>query len=313
MGDDAHSRAGRWVLCMVIGWLLAGTAALGEAPLPQEEPDTKAASEEEGEEEASLALPGPVAGMPDDEATEPDPLPELWFPMGEEIEYRVYWGRIPVGTAVISTEWEDDEEHGPLVAIRVEVVSNRVIETLYPVDIRIESLIDPSTFLPVRFTQDRKEGRRHTHEITEFDYDNLIAHWRSLSRDREDTFELEPDTRDLLSFAYYMRKKGFQRNERREFRVMADDKIYDLWLESRGTDAIRLRHYGRVSSVEVEPEAAFEGLFVRRGRIQFWVSRDERQLMTQMVGSIPVASIRLVLQRVRGPGNDSWILDYNDD
>jgi len=188
-----------------------------------------------------------------------------------------------------------------------------VLDKIYPVDDIIESVIDPHTFLPVRFTKNLSEGRYRAHEITEFDYDNLIAHWRSLTRDREDTFELEPDTRDLVSFSYYMRKKGFTRGEKREYRVMADDKIYDLWLEARKNDDIRLRHYGRVPSIEVEPEAAFEGLFVRRGRIQFWVSQDERRLMTQMVGSIPVASVRLVLHRVRGPGNDSWILDIADD
>ncbi len=289
----------RSLVLVLFSTLIVGVPARSVEELPEEA-------------KAEPSLPDRVGEVSvGDELSKKDMRPELWFPVGEEIEYRVYWGRIPVGTAVVTTEWNESGDEGPLLAIRVKVDSNRVIETIYPVDIQIESLIDPDTFLPVRFTQNRHEGRRHTHEITKFDHEAGVAHWESLSRDREDTFELEPDTRDLLSFAYYMRKLGFERDERRHFRVMADDKIYDLWLDAQGDERIRLRHYGRVRSIEVEPEAAFEGLFVRRGRMQLWVSDDDRQLMTQMVGSIPVASIRLVLQRVRGPGNDSWILDYD--
>ena len=250
------------------------------------------------------------------EVQQPDPpdkpLPDLWFPVGEEIHYRVYWGRIPVGTTVISTEWV--EKYGrTLLAIRMRTQSNRVLDRIYPVDDVIESIIDPHTFLPLRFTKNLSEGRYRAHEITKFDYENNIAYWRSLTREREDTFELEPDTRDLVSFAYYMRKVGFTPGETRQFRVMADDKIYDLWLEARDYESIRLRNYGRVSSIEVEPEAAFEGLFVRRGRIVFWVSDDDRRVLTQMQGQIPVASIRLVLDHVRGPGDDRWILDHLTD
>lgn len=240
---------------------------------------------------------------------EQDLLPELWFPVGEEIRYKVYWGRIPVGYSVISTDWVQ-HEGATLLSIQVRTRSNKVLDKIYPVDDIIESLIDPETFLPVRFTVNLKEGRYRKHEITHFDYDEQIAYWRSETRDREDTFELEPDTRDLVSFAYYMRREGFEPGVKQEFRVMSDEKIYDLWLESKGAERVRLQHYGRVRSVEVEPEAAFEGLFVRRGKITFWVSDDERRVMTKMVGHIPVASIRLVLHKVTGPGNDSWILDY---
>lgn len=268
------------------------------------------------EEEESIVEEWPVAEEKEDPvdelADEEAPLPELWFPVGEELVYRILWGRIGVGRSVATTEWVE-EDGRTLLAIRLRTRTNRVLSRLYPVDDHIESLIDPHTFLPVRFTVNFSQGRYRKHEITEFDHEAGVAHWRSLIRDREDTFELEDDTRCLVSFSYYLRQHPFEEGKRQHFRVMADDKIYDLWLESRGLDRIRLRHYGRVPSIELEPEAAFEGIFVRRGRMTLWVSDDERRIVTQMQAAVPVASVRLVLHRVRGPGNDDWTIDVDDD
>jgi hypothetical protein len=238
-------------------------------------------------------------------ATPPEDLPDLWFPVGEELVYSVHWGFIPVGYTVVTTEWVE-EDGRTLLAIRVRTRTNDILSTIYPVDDVIESLVDPYTFLPVRFTKNLSEGRYRAHEVTDFDFEAGTAHWRSLIKDNESVFELEADTRCLLSFSYYMRKVGFEENQEQFFRVMADEKIYDLWLEARDTDRVKLKEYGKVPSIEVEPKAAFEGLFVRKGRVVFWVSQDERRLMTQMKGRVPVASVRLVLKEVRGPGNDRW-------
>ncbi len=303
-----------WVLCLLAGLLPARVAWADVEPVGEASVE-EAVAAESVEEPNTLHVEQQTNNADRDE-DQPEwaeeELPELWFPVGEQLEYRVYWGRIPVGTTVITTEWI--EEGGrKLLAIRIRTQSNRVLDKIYPVDDIVESVIDPHTFLSVRFTKNLSEGRYRAHQITEFDYDNLIAHWRCLRRDRENTFELEEDTRDLVAFSYYLRKDGFKRGERLEYRVMADDKMYDLWLDVRGNDRIRLRHYGRVRSTEIEPEAAFDGLFVRTGRIQLWVSADDRRVVTEMRASIPVASIRLVLHRVRGPGNDSWILDVEDD
>ncbi len=312
-----------WLACLFLMASLVWVPAEEHDPIDQQdEPPAEeealdpesTENDQEAEEEEREIIPFPKIHPVMERNPEPEEMemPELWFPVGEEIRYRVYWGRIPVGTSVISTRWVE-EYNRTLLSIRIRTRSNSFLDRIYRVDDVIESIIDPHTFLPLRFELNMSQGRHRKHEITKFDYQNGIAYWRSETRDREDNFELEPETRDLLSFAYFMRSVGFEPNEKQHFRVMSDEKIYDLWLEARGTDRIRLRNYGRVRSVELEPEAAFEGLFVRRGRMTLWVSNDDRRLLTQMVGQIPVASIRLVLHEVRGPGNDLWILDHYED
>ncbi|MDZ4199371.1 MAG: DUF3108 domain-containing protein, partial [Kiritimatiellia bacterium] len=98
----------------------------------------------------------------------------------------------------------------------------------------------------------------------------------------------------------------FEPNETRKFEVMADEKTYELEAVAAGIEKIKLSRYGRIPSLKIEPIASFGGVFVRKGRIWMWVSRESRRLCTKISAEVPVARIHLYLREVRGPGADQW-------
>jgi len=247
----------------------------------------------------ALDLPATAAGEAPDYA--------LWFPVGEELVYQIYWGAIPVGESRALTEWVE-EDGRRLLRILFRTRTNKVLSAIYPVDDRIESLIEPERFIPLRFDVDMKQGRHRYRETTEFDWERLEARWTSHVSGKTKTFPLEPDTRDIPTLMYWMRQTGMTVGETRTLRVMADEKIYDLELRATGIERIRLDRYGRLSCVQVEPRAEFRGIVVRRGRMWIWVSQDPRHLATQISVEVPVARVHLVLNEVKGPGDDFWIL-----
>ena len=51
----------------------------------------------------------------------------------------------------------------------------------------------------------------------------------------------------------------------------------------------------------------FDGLFLRKGKIMFWVSKKDRRMITCIKAKVPVGKITAKLQRVTGPGNDFWV------
>ncbi len=230
----------------------------------------------------------------------------LWFPVGEKINYRIYWGVIGVGTATVSTEWVDMGGR-KLVLIRSRAVSNKVLEKLYPVNDVVEALVDAETFLPVVFVKNLREGRHRYYEVTTFDHNEGKARWRSLIKEQEKEFQIEQDSRDLLSFLYFMRSKPIAVGEEQRHRVMADDKIYDLLVRVLKVEDVKLPLYGKVKCIKIEPEAAFQGLFVRKGKMTVWVSSDDRRLMTMAVIDTPFANVKLLLDSVDGTGCDSWM------
>lgn len=268
------------------------------------------AAAEVGEDQSDLdAVPVPVdaqsASQPAQEL-EVDTRNGLWFPVGETLHYKVYWGVIPVAHTTASTEWIEEEGERRLL-IRFRTRSNKVLRKIYPVDDTLESVIDPKTFLPVRFSKKLNEGRYHCDEVTVFDRLALKATWTKNTNGETREYAINQNTRDLISFMYVMRTQEPKVGSRQKYRVMADEKLYDLWVESEEEEVVNLEHFGGVKSVRLEPEAAFEGLFVRKGKMKLWVSEDERKIITKASVKVPVASVNIMLDKVTGPGDDAWI------
>ena len=243
----------------------------------------------------------PPPGLPWD-----DPPPDLWFPVGEEIDYEVFWGIFMVGEATAKAEWLNRDGRR-LLSLTLKAKSNGIVDKLYPVEEFLQTVLDPVSFLPLSFEKDSHEGKRHYHEITTFDHAAKTGHWKSLLKNKEKTFAIEADTRDLMGLMYWIRKEPIRAGETRTYWMMTDEKMYEMIIEAGKKDAVDLDDYGEIPCVKMEPKGKFNGMFVRKGRMWVWVSDDPRYTICRAVASVPVASIKIMLKRVRGPGDDFWV------
>lgn len=230
----------------------------------------------------------------------------FWFPVGEELVYHAHWGVFYVAESRTTVNWTNHQGRD-LLALRMRTKSNKVISTIYPVDDTVETLIDPNTFLPVSFAKVLNEGRYHTDEITIFDHAAGKAYWHNRKKDVRREFAIEPDTRDIMTLMYWLRREPFKPGQISEYRVMADEKLYDLFVRVMENEELDNDAYGDIMTVRMEPDAAFQGLFVRKGKLTLWVTRDERRIMAKVMAEIPVANVRIHLAEVLGPGDDRWV------
>lgn len=221
----------------------------------------------------------------------------LWFPVGEGLVYGVYWGFIPVGESIVSTEWINDNGR-KLLAIRIISRSNKVFRQLYPVEDFVESIIDPGPFLPVRFTKNLREGSYRCHEVTEFDFHNLKAHSHSFTTGTDTEYSIAPDTRDIVCFMYYARQLSFRPGEDKTFRVMADDRISSVFIRPLEIEVIETDDGVERYCLKMEPEASFQGIFLRKGRMWIWLATQDPRVITKIVAQIPIATIRIFLEEI---------------
>lgn len=239
---------------------------------------------------------------------EPPPsASNLWFEVGERLTYDIYWGFFHVGETVVTTTWVKHDDGRTLLQILFKTRTNRVVEQLYPVEDVQETLIDPETFLPVYNLIRSRQGKRTQHEITRFDHQGKKAYWESLKKNKTKVVDIESDTRDIISSMYFIRSKKFQVGDVIEMKVFTDEKLYDLFVKIPKKERVELANYGKVGSLRFDPEAAFNGLFVRKGKMFIWVSDDARRLCTQISAEVPVAKIHIKLSSVSGPGRDFWV------
>jgi len=221
----------------------------------------------------------------------------MGVPVGERIVSRLYWGAIPVGSSRAETRWVRLKGRR-LLGIRVRTRTNRIVKRIYPVDDVVETLVDPETFLPVRFEKKLSEGRYRCHEVTVFDHEHGVARWQSLRSGRRKEYSIRKDTRDLLSFMYYLRTRDFEVGRSERFEVMADEKLYELSLDVERSERVRTLDGKRRRCMKIEPHASFRGIFVHKGRMWVWVTQSKPHLLARMAVRVPVASVKMILEKV---------------
>jgi hypothetical protein len=241
-----------------------------------------------------------------DQATRDAYQDKLWFPVGERLEYKLYWGVIPVGSAEFDSRWIMHNGR-PMLSLQARARTNKVVKHLFPVDDRIESIVDPESFLTIEYTQRIHEGKKTRDEVTIFDRENLVAYYTSYKTGESSQILIEPDTRDVLALTYYMRKTGIDEDETKKFEVLVDNKLWSLMLNNDSTEKIDLPGFGNVSCQKLIPQAKFGEIFNRKGKVNLWFSDDARRLCTKMTGKVPLADVKAVLTTVMGPGEDSWV------
>ena len=230
--------------------------------------------------------------------------PEFPFPVGEQLVYRIYWGIIPVGQTEIKTEWI--EENGKkLLAIRYRTFTNRIFDTIYPVDDTAESIVTPETFLPTRFSFLLTRRRSRTEKTVTFDHASLKAVIVSNSTGQTNEFEIAKDTRDIISFLYYSRSSEFQPFQTRQCQIVADAGILDMKLKTFDYEDVNIPPFGKVSSLRLDPIAKLDTLTVENGKVMSWIAK-ERCLATKMTIDAPLANVSIELREVNGPNADDF-------
>ena len=77
-------------------------------------------------------------------------------------------------------------------------------------------------------------------------------------------------------------------------------------------EKISVGDYGKVKCLRVEPRAVLDDILIEEGKVEAWITRDDRYILSRMHVKAPLGTAKIVLQKVSGPGNDSWIKKEED-
>ncbi|WP_372808208.1 DUF3108 domain-containing protein [Pontiella sp.] len=224
------------------------------------------------------------------------------FIPGETAEYKVSWMGIPLAWSTTSI----DATNG-LIRIRQVSQTYKAYTHIYQVDDATEVMVDPATSLPVSLDFKLNEGSIRKSHFTRFDHANKQAVFIDRISNTTNTVAIHENTRDILTFLYSVRNQPLQSLANEIHELYVEGKIYELGLELHRTKGLHLPEYGKVECTEIEPLAEFDGLFLRQGKIFFWVSKQNRRMVTCIEAKVPVGKINVKLQSVSGPGDDFWV------
>ncbi len=214
------------------------------------------------------------------------------FGVGERLEFDINYGFINAGTASMEVLRLIDYEGRPCYQVVTRANSNSFFSTFYPVDDRVESIIDAVGLFSWRFEKNLREGSYRSDRMYTF---NQREHYTVY---KGDTIPVEPWVQDAISALYYVRTQDLKVGSSIFVDNFTDGDKYELEVKVLGRENITVEA-GNFDCIVVEPLTRSVGVFRHEGRLKVWLTDDRLKMPVLMKSKILVGSISAELTNYR--------------
>jgi hypothetical protein len=211
------------------------------------------------------------------------------FQVGEQLTYKISWLNITAGTAVMKVTAAGTDRDRPLVKLITTAQSSPAITTFFPVDNRVESIVDPATLLPEHLTFKRREGKKK--EDIEYTFHQTEGTVTAVKGGTTETLEMPPGTQDVISCLYYARSElSLQPGSFLTMNVHHDKKNRKVDVRVEEIEIVS-GPWGEVETARVLVVMPFQGLFLNQGNIRVWFTNNNRRIPVRMKAKVIIGSI----------------------
>jgi Protein of unknown function (DUF3108) len=218
------------------------------------------------------------------------PLPPARsFQVGEQLTYEISWLNMTAGTAVMAVSDAGMEGDRPLAKLITTAQSRPVITKFFPVDNRVESIVDLATLLPEHLFFKRREGKKK--EDIEYTFHQKDRKVTVEKGGETETVEMPPGTQDVISCLYFARSAlSFLPGSSLTMNVFHDKKNRKLDVRVEEIETVS-GPWGEVEAARVLVVMPFQGLFLNQGNIRVWFTNDDRRIPVRMKAKVIIGSI----------------------
>ncbi|HEY6639211.1 MAG TPA: DUF3108 domain-containing protein [Nitrospiraceae bacterium] len=208
---------------------------------------------------------------------------------GEHLTYEISWLAITAGTAVMAVSAAGTDGDRPLAKLITTAQSRPVITKFFPVDNRVESIVDPATLLPEHLIFKRREGKKK--EDIEYTFHQKEGTVTVIKNGATEVMEMPPGTQDVISCLYYARNELLlQPGSSLTMNVYHDKKNRKLDVKVEEIEMVS-GPWGEVETARVLVVMPFQGLFLNQGNIRVWFTNDDRRIPVRMKAKVVIGSI----------------------
>lgn len=220
---------------------------------------------------------------------------------GERIEYRVHYGFINAGEAVLKV---DENIHTinnrPCYKIDIFGRTKGIFDMITTVRDNWGTYLDTSAVVSQMFYQTIKEGKYLKKEVIEFDQLNNVAlvnrlHKKDSTLIRKDTFAIPPNIQDIVSGYYYMRTFDYDTMKKDQiFTVMGffDDTTYHVKVKFLGKERLKTK-IGVFDAFLMSPIMPKNTFFRGKNPIKAWISDDKFRIPLKVKAELLIGSLEI--------------------
>lgn len=208
--------------------------------------------------------------------------------VGERFIYQISYLGIVVGEAETQVKELVEFRGRKAYHIEVKVRSRSVIDYLYRVRDTHHSYVDAEHFHSLSYEKELNEGRYHVHEKMTYDQEKHEAQYESVTNGSKKIMLIPKNVQDQVSAGFWFRMQDVQPGSKVIVPVNADEKNWDVEVEIGKVESIKNSILGTFEAVKLIPKIKFQGIFIRRGRIEGWLGLDSGRIPLMMKVKVPV-------------------------
>ena len=223
------------------------------------------------------------------------------FQAGEKLRYRVTYGFIDAGEAIIEVKSTDVKKNGRALH-HVKGVGKTLggFSAFYNVHDTYESYIDQKSMMPWIFKRHVNEGGYKINQRYDFNQKNS-----SVSNGETD-YTVSMGIQDMISSFYKARTLNFKDmkvGKEFSFECFMDNEIFTLKIKYMGEEEIKIRK-GKFNCYKFVPVVQTGRYFESEDDVQFWVTADKNRIPVLIKAKIPVGTVKMHLVEWNGLKNE---------
>jgi hypothetical protein len=214
----------------------------------------------------------------------------------EELVFDVNWQFISVGEATLEIRGFDDIEGRKAYHIYSRAKTKPFFDAFFKVRDVNESWIDAQSMSALRFVSDISEGGFQKHEETHFD--QIRGTYYLYDRGKIQMGDIPKYVQDVFTSLYYVRTMELKSGNEYVFDAHTGDKTWPLTVKVLRKDAIKINKK-KIKCFVVEPQVRENsGIFNAKGKIEVWLTADDKKTPVYMKSKIPIGSINAILKKL---------------
>lgn len=222
------------------------------------------------------------------------------FKRGEELKYRMHYGLINAGEAVITVENENKQIGGRnTYHVIGRGYSRGSFDWFFKVRDRYESYIDEEALAPIVFIRQVDEGGFKINQKQVYDHKN----GKVMSDGKPMT--VPQYVQDMISSFYYARNLDFSKAKKGdvyEIPCFMDNEIWPLKIKYIGKETIK-SDIGKINCLKFRPVVQTGRVFKHEEDLNVWISDDANHIPVRAEASIVVGTIKMNLTNYTGLAN----------
>lgn len=219
------------------------------------------------------------------------------FKRGEELHYRVHYGTVNAGEAIMSVNNDNKLINGrPTFHVIGTGQSKGAFDWFYKVRDRYESYMDEEALMPWLFIRNVDEGGFKIKQNQIYDHNGGKVNSNGKS------MVVPKYIQDMLSSFYYARTIDFSKAKKGDIysvQTFVDDEIWDLKIKYLGKETITT-DIGKVNCIKFCPVVQKGRVFKKEEDLTVYISDDANHIPVRAQGEILVGSIKMDITSYSG-------------